>query len=106
MASKQNNQLAWGVSLLVFGFLFLLRQLHIVPADIAGYIFDVKTYLLIVGVIFLICHSVKTIGWVLIILGLLFRIPDIIKFTQSFSDYIWPALFIIAGAILVFAKKR
>ena len=106
MATKQDNRLAWGVSLLVFGCLFLLRQLNIVPTNVAGYIFDIRTYLLIIGIIFLICHNIKTIGWILIILGVLFRVPDIVKVTQSFSDYIWPALFILAGTILVFMKKK
>ncbi len=106
MAAKKDNRLAWGISLLIFGCLFLLRQLHFIPADIAAYIFDVTSYLLIIGVVFLICHSNKSIGWILVILGVLFRISDIIRLTQNFSDYIWPSLLIIAGVILVFGVKK
>ena len=106
MASKKSdNRLAWGVTLLVFGCLFLIRQLHIIPAELANIVFDFKNYPLIIGVIFLLCHSNKNIGFVLITVGLLFRLSDIIHWTKDISDFIWPILLITAGALLVFRKK-
>lgn len=106
MASKKNdNRLAWGVTLLVFGCLFLIRQLHIMPAELANIVFDFKNYPLIIGIIFLLCHSNKNIGFVLIAVGLLFRLSDIIHWTRNVSDFIWPVLLITAGALLVFRKK-
>lgn len=105
MSAKKDNLLAWGVTLLVFGCLFLIRQLQIIPAEIADYIFDFKNYPLIIGIIFLLCHSNKNIGIVLIAVGLLFRLSDIIKLTRHISDYIWPVLLIIAGALMVFKRK-
>jgi hypothetical protein len=106
MASKKNdNRLAWGVTLLVFGCLFLIRQLHVMPAELANIVFDFKNYPLIIGIIFLLCHSNKNIGFVLIVVGLLFRLSDIIHWTRDISDFIWPVLLITAGALLVFRKK-
>jgi hypothetical protein len=106
MASKKNdNRLAWGVTLLVFGCLFLIRQLHVMPAELANIVFDFKNYPLIIGIIFLLCHSNKNIGFVLIVVGLLFRLSDIIHWTRDISDFIWPTLLITAGALLVFRKK-
>jgi len=106
MASKKNdNRLAWGVTLLVFGCLFLIRQLHIMPAELANIVFDFKNYPLIIGIIFLLSHSNKNIGFVLIAVGLLFRLSDIIHWTRNVSDFIWPVLLITAGALLVFRKK-
>lgn len=106
MASKKNdNRLAWGVTLLVFGILFLIRQLQILPDDFAKIAFDFKNYPLIIGLIFLLCHSNKNIGFVLIIVGILLRLSDIIHWTRDISNFIWPILLIIAGAVLVFRKK-
>ena len=106
MASKKSdNRLAWGVTLLVFGCLFLIRQLHIIPAELANIVFEFKNYPLIIGIIFLLCHSNKNIGFVLITVGLLFRLSDIIHWTKDISDFIWPILLITAGALLVFRKK-
>ncbi len=106
MSNKKDNRLAWGVTLLIFGCLFLLRQLQVLPSEIAPYIFDIKNYPLIIGVIFLLFHSNKNIGIVLVVVGLLFRLSDIIQFTRHISDFIWPVLLIIAGAIMVFGIKK
>jgi hypothetical protein len=106
MSSKKDNRLAWGVTLLIFGCLFLLKQVHILPPEFESHIFDFKNYPLIMGVIFLLCHSNKNIGIVLIVVGLLFRLSDIIQLTKHISDFIWPALLILAGAIMVFGKKK
>lgn len=106
MSGKKDNRLAWGVTLLIFGCLFLIRQLQIIPSDIAIYLFDFKNYPLIIGVIFLLFHSNKNIGIVLIVVGLLFRISDIIQLTRHVSDFIWPVLLILAGAIMIFGIKK
>lgn len=106
MAAKKDNRLAWGITLLVFGCIFLLKQLHVVPTEIESYIFDFKNYPFIMGIIFLLTHSNKNIGIVLIVVGLLFRLSDIIQFTRHISDFIWPVLLIIAGVILVFETKK
>lgn len=106
MKAKKDSRLAWGVTLLVFGCMFLLRQFHILSPEIASFIFDFKNYPLIMGVIFLFCHSNKSIGAVLIVVGLLFRVSDIIHYTRHLSEYIWPILLIVAGIILVLGVKK
>ncbi|HLP04641.1 MAG TPA: hypothetical protein VK152_04350 [Paludibacter sp.] len=105
MAAKKENHLAWGVTLLVFGILFLVKQLQLVPHEAADIIFDFKNYPLLMGVIFLLFHTNRTIGTVLVAVGLLFRLSDIIMLTRHVSDYIWPLLLITAGGIIVFRKK-
>jgi hypothetical protein len=106
MAIQKDSRLAWGVSLLIFGIIFLVKQLNIIPEELHAYIFDYKNYPLIIGIIFLLFHKNKSIGLVLIVVGLLFRLSDIIRLTQHISDFIWPVLLIIAGAILVFGMKK
>lgn len=98
--------MAWGVTLLIFGSMFLLRQLNIIPHDIAILFFDFKNYPIIAGIIFLLLHANKTIGWVLLAVGVLLRLHDIIRWTQDISDFIWPLLLIIAGGILIFGAKK
>lgn len=106
MAVKKDSRLAWGVSLLFFGLLFLIRQLHILPADVEYFVFDFKNYPLFMGIIFLLFNANKTPGIVLIVVGLLFRLSDIIRITRHISDFVWPVLLIVAGAILVFGAKK
>lgn len=106
MNIQKDNRLAWGITLLLFGLLFMLRQLNILPPDISEMVFDFKNYPLIIGIVFFFTHKNKTIGLVLITVGLLFRLSDIIRLTQNISDFIWPSLLIIAGAIMVFGKSK
>jgi hypothetical protein len=86
--------------------LFLIRQLHILPPEVESVLFDFKNYPLIMGIIFLLSHSNRTIGIVLIVVALLFRLSDIIMWTRHISDFVWPVLLIVAGGILVFGMKK
>ncbi|MDD2996777.1 MAG: DUF5668 domain-containing protein [Paludibacter sp.] len=106
MNIQKDNRLAWGITLLLFGIMFMLRQLNIFPQEISEMVFDLKNYPLIIGLVFLFTHKNKTIGLVLITVGLLFRLSDIIRLTHNISDFIWPTLLIIAGAIMVFGKGK
>lgn len=103
---QKDNRLAWGISLLIFGFIFLFRQLNFLPPAIADVVFDPKNYPLIIGIVFLLAHKNKNIGIVLIVVGILFRLSDIIRWTQHISDFIWPFLLIIAGVVLIFGNKK
>ena len=106
MAAKKDSRLAWGITLLFFGCLFLLKQVHIFPVGIEPYIFDFKNYPLYMGIIFLLFSSNKNPGIVLIVVGLLFRLSDIIQLTRHLSDFIWPVLLIIAGGIIILNLRK
>jgi len=103
---KKDSRLAWGITLLLFGILFLLKQLDVVPANIANILYDVRNYPIFMGIVFLTCYRTKSVGWILLLVGLLLRMSDIVKLTSQWSNFIWPALLIIAGAIMVFGVKK
>jgi len=103
---KKDNRLAWGVTLLLFGILFLIKQLVNIPGNVAAVLYDVRNYPIFIGIVFLIFHKNKSAGWILLLVGILLRVNDIIKLTSQWSNYIWPALLIIAGGILVFGVKK
>ena len=103
---RKDSRLAWGVSLLFFGILFLLNQLNIIPASIRDILFDVRNYPIFLGIIFLICYRTKSVGWILLLVGALLRMSDIANLLGNWSNLIWPVLLIIAGAIMVFGAKK
>ncbi len=105
MALQKDSRLAWGISLLFFGFLFFVKQLMVFPPEISNVLFDFRNYPFILGAIFLLAHKNKNIGIVLLVVGVLFRLSDIIYFTRHISDFIWPSLLIIAGLIVIFGVK-
>jgi uncharacterized paraquat-inducible protein A len=98
---QKDSRLAWGISLFTFGVLFLIRQLNILPIEIADMLFNFKNYPLILGIIFLLAHKNKTPGLVLVVVAIIFRLSDIIRLTEHVSDFIWPVLLIVAGGIMV-----
>lgn len=103
---KKDSRLSWGITLLLFGVLFLIKQLGVVPANVASVLYDVRNYPVFMGIIFLICYRTKSVGWILLLVGFLLRVNEIVKLTSQWSNYIWPALLIIAGGILVFGVKK
>ena len=103
---RNDNRIAWGTSLLVFGVLFLLKQLAVFPSAVEDFIFDFRNLLLVFGLIFLIACKNKSIGLVIISVGLLFYLKEIIRWTKSLSEFIWPILLIGAGAIILFSGRR
>ncbi|MFV0471552.1 MAG: LiaF transmembrane domain-containing protein [Paludibacteraceae bacterium] len=103
---SKDNHLSWGVSLLFFGILFLIRQLNFLPDDISALVFNFKNYPIILGIIFFLFHKNKNIGLILLLVGILFHIETIIGWTKNISQYIWPLLLILAGIILVFGVKK
>ena len=102
---SKDSRFPWGISLLVFGIFFLIRQLGIFSPEVDDLIFDLRNVLLVVGVIFLITYRNKAIGIVLISIWALFYLKDLILWTRNLSDFIWPLLLIAAGALLVVSAK-
>ena len=102
---SKDSRFPWGISLLVFGIFFLIRQLGIFSPEVDDLIFDLRNVLLVVGVIFLITYRNKAIGIVLISIWALFYLKDLILWSRNLSDFIWPLLLIAAGALLVFSAK-
>ena len=102
---SKDSRFPWGISLLVFGIFFLIRQLGIFSPELDDLIFDLRNVLLVVGVIFLITYRNKAIGIVLISIWALFYLKDLILWSRNLSDFIWPLLLIAAGALLVVSAK-
>ncbi|MBB3188054.1 LiaF transmembrane domain-containing protein [Microbacter margulisiae] len=103
---KQDNRLSWAIILIFFGLLFLGEHLNIFPAFVRNFLFDFRNYPFYAGIIFLLTNKNHAIGIILLIIGILFRLSDIIRFTQNISEYIWPSLLIIAGVVLLIGAKH
>lgn len=99
---KNDSRFPWGISLLVFGILFLLRQLGVFSPEMDDLIFDLRNILLLIGIIFLITYRNKSIGAVLLAVWALFYLKDIIIWSRNLSEFIWPLLLIAAGGLLLY----
>ena len=102
----KDSRFPWGISLLVFGLLFLLRQLGVFSPEVDNLIFDLRNVILALGIVFLLTYKNKSTGVVLLGVWILFYLKDIIVWSRSLSDFIWPVLLIAAGALLLFSSKE
>lgn len=102
---KDSGKKAWGIGLLLFGLLYLVQKLNIVPDVIMAYILDMRNLPIAIGAVLLFSQRNRSVGIFLIIIGILLYLKDIIIWTRSLSDFLWPILLISAGLILIFTSK-
>jgi hypothetical protein len=106
--SDSGDKLAYGLSFVFFGLLFLLdilgffRLLHLQTA-----VMDWRNYFIYAGIIFLCAKKEKALGVVLLIVGLFLRFQIKINgYLPVYSVYFWPVLMIIIGAVLLIMVLR
>lgn len=106
MQIQKNNRLSWGVTLIVFGFIFLVKKLVPLPLEVTDVVFDFRNYPIYAGIVFLIFSKNRNTGYVLLSIGVLLRLSQIIALIQNVSDIIWPILLIVVGVLLVVRVSR
>ncbi len=103
-SNKSGDKLAYGLSFVFFGLLFLLDILGVFRfMSIQGYVMDWRNYFIYAGIIFLCAKKEKTLGLVLLLVGIVLRFQGLVLhwIPGSYSVYFWPVLMIITGAILL-----
>jgi len=100
-----SNRLVIGIVLVVAGFFLLLRNTNIIPVYITGILFSWQMLLIVIGLVITLSGSNKTPGIILMAIGGFFLIPEL--FYEIFGRYriFWPALFIGAGILIIFAGQ-
>ncbi|OFX89373.1 MAG: hypothetical protein A2W99_13835 [Bacteroidetes bacterium GWF2_33_16] len=100
---KQRNtgRAILGIVLILIGIVFVGKTFDIFPHRIMHYIFSWQMILIVLGIIFVTSDHNKTSGWVLLVLGLVFLIPDIIEISYPIRRLFWPALLILIGVLII-----
>ncbi len=106
--NKSGDKLAYGLSLIFFGFLFLLNILGLFRSlHIEQYVMDWRNYFIYVGTIFLCAKKEKTLGFILLLIGIILRFNYLIdNYLPTYSVYFWPVMMIIIGTILLILVLR
>ncbi|MBP1617403.1 MAG: hypothetical protein H6Q14_1230 [Bacteroidetes bacterium] len=107
MAKDDDNKLAFGLILMIFGLIFLLDKtglLDMIPNG--GAITNFRILVLIAGVIFLFAKREKMWGIILTGLGVLLNADFFFGWFASISAITIPVLLIVIGVILVFRSKK
>ena len=101
--TKESKQ-GWGITLILFGVLFFIKQTGILPASVDYYVMDWHNYPFYAAVVFFAVKEFK-VAIILTVIGLLFHGAEIIKLTKNLSHYMWPLLLVAAGVVLLVSRK-
>ncbi|MFC2103889.1 LiaI-LiaF-like domain-containing protein [Bacteroidota bacterium] len=94
-----------GIVLILIGIAFIGRTLDIFPHQITHHLFSFPTILIVIGVVIILAGRNKTSGWILLIIGLVFLIPDVIHVPYSIRRLFWPTILIIVGLLIIFRSS-
>lgn len=99
-----------GIVLILIGVAFIGRTLGFFPHRIMHYIFTWEMILIVLGIVFISTRENKTTGWILLIIGLLFWMPEVMDIPYSFTHIIrrlfWPIALIAVGVLIVARQNR
>ena len=105
-SSKSGDLLAWGVTSIFLGIMLLISKLHLFSENVYTLLFDWKNYFLYGGIIFLLCKRNRTIGSILVGIGIILRLQAYFQWQQAYAEYMWPLLFTVVGIVMILFYLR
>lgn len=107
-ANKSGDRLAYGLSFVFFGLLFLFDTLGVFKAlNITQYVMDWRNFFFYAGIIFVLAKKEKILGLLLLLIGLILRFNYLLTgWLPTYSAYFWPVVMIITGTILLLLVLR
>ena len=106
MSREQSKNLSLGIILILFGSLFLAKNLELLPRELFHYVFRWYGWLLMIGAIILIKHPGKPSGYVLLTIGALFLLQDLDIIPYINIRVMWPILLIGAGIYYIVRQQN
>lgn len=101
------DRLAYGLTIMIFGILFLLDKIGILDKiPYASNLVNIGTLCLIAGIVFLCTKVEKKIGIILTIVGVIINSDFFFGWMRSYSNLIVPVILIIAGLIMILSTKK
>ena len=105
--TSTGDRLAYGLTILIFGVLFLLDKTGILSQiPYADRLVHLGSLFLIAGIVFLSTKAEKVTGIVLTVIGVILNADLFFGWMKSYSNLIVPILLIVAGLILVLTAKK
>lgn len=105
----KETRLCTGITLTFYGLLLLLNAFGLFKdfsVNLRMEILDWRTFLLYAAAFFLLLKKDKTIGLLLLVLGLLFRFHTVYGWVMNYSFLVIPLAFLCGGLTLLFIALR
>ena len=91
-----------GIVLILIGIAFIGRTFDFFPHRVTRFVFSWEMILIVLGIIFISTRENKTTGWILLIIGLVFLVPDAFHVPYPFRRLFWPVILIVVGLFIIF----
>jgi len=102
--SRRMKKYAFGVVVIVAGFLLLASNTGFFPDELKHILFSWPMILIAIGMISLFGSESRTPGYILLIIGGIFLLPRIFEVTFDVMHLFWPAILIAIG-VLILVKR-
>jgi predicted membrane protein len=99
---RNNRTLGIGLVVIAIGLGFLLRQMNVFSPSLDDILFSWQMLLILIGLFAILFGESKTLGFILLIVGGFFLLPDIFSLPFNFRNTFWPILLILAGFFILF----
>lgn len=103
--NKVNKRILFGAALIAIGGIWILEQLGIIPHVLRDVLISWQMLLVVIGVFSLFSGN-ETSGYVLILIGIFFMVPDLIEVPWKLRRLSWPILLVVLGILLIWRHQR
>lgn len=103
--SSGTSKIAIGVVLIVLGSILVIERTGLLPSYIENLVFSWQMLLIAIGFVMTLSTGNKGPGLVVLAVGGFFLIPEIFDIPFRAYRLFWPALFIIAGLVILTNAK-
>jgi predicted membrane protein len=100
LENRSNRRFLFGVVLIVFGSLWILERLSILPHSVSDMIISWQSLLIVIGIVSLI-NGNQTTGWVLVLIGGLFMVPHLFEIPWELRRLAWPVILVTVGVLML-----
>ncbi len=106
MSKEQSKNLTLGILLILFGSLFLAKNLGVLPTEVFHYVFRWYGWMIMIGIILLVKHPGKPTGFILLGIGGLFLSRDLELFPYFEIGLLWPLVLIGGGIYYIIRQQK
>lgn len=99
---RRMKKYAFGVIVIIAGFLLLLTNIEVLPYSIRHIFFSWQMLLIVIGVVSLFGKESHLPGSILILVGVFFILPRVFPIPFSMTHLFWPVIIIAIGLIILF----
>jgi len=104
--NKQDKRLGVGIVFIFIGALFIFSNIGLIPAAMRHYIWSWQMLLIVIGLFTLSGNKNRTVGLVLVSIGVFFILPGLFGMPRIGLGKLWPLVFVGVGAYILIRRNR